>query len=58
VREAELRKTEIEKKRAERAQNKKNIQNARIGEKKSINSDKIDGFRKRARNLQSQICNL
>jgi hypothetical protein len=57
MREAELRRAEIEKKRAERAQNKKNMQNARIGEKRSIDSDEVDGSRKRARNLWSQIRN-
>jgi hypothetical protein len=39
------------------ARSKKNTQNARIGEKRSIDSDRVDGSRKRSRNLRSQIRN-
>jgi hypothetical protein len=45
------------KKRVECAQYKKNIQNTRIGENKSIDNDEIDKSRKRAHNLRSQIGN-
>ena len=58
MRETELRKAEAEKKRAERAQDKKkNSQTAQIGEKRSVDDGEVDGPRKRARNVRSQIRN-
>jgi hypothetical protein len=58
AREAELRKAEAEKKRIKRMQIKKlNSQKAKVGEKRSIDDDEIDGSRKRARIVRSHLNN-
>ena len=57
ARESEKRKAKIERKHAQRAQAKKSFQNAKDGEKRSVDDDEIDGPRKRVRNVRSQIHN-
>ena len=58
AREEELRKIEIEKKRIERMQAKKSSsQKAKVGEKRSIDDDKVDRPRKRARFVRSHLRN-
>jgi membrane protein involved in colicin uptake len=58
AREEELRKIEIEKKRIKRMQAKKSSsQKAKVGEKRSINDDKVDGPRKRVRFVRSHLRN-
>jgi hypothetical protein len=58
AREEELRKIEIEKKRIERMQAKKSSsQKAKVGEKRSIDDDKVDGPRKRVSFVRSHLRN-
>src|SRR5450432_1024598 len=58
MRETELRKIKIEKRRIKRMQAKKSgSQKAKVGEKRSINNDKIDGSRKRVRFVRSHLRN-
>jgi hypothetical protein len=58
AREKELRKIEIEKKRIERMQAKKSSsQKAKVGEKRSIDNNEVDGSRKRVRFLRSHLRN-
>jgi hypothetical protein len=53
-----LRKIEIEKKRIERIQAKKSSsQKAKVGEKRSIDDDEVDGSRKRVRFVRSHLRN-
>jgi hypothetical protein len=54
----ELRKTEVEKKRIERMQAKKsNFQKVKVGEKRLIDDNEVDGSRKRARIVRSHLGN-
>jgi hypothetical protein len=58
TREAELRKIEIKKRRIKRMQAKKSgSQKAKVGEKRSINDDEVDGSRKRVRFVRSHLRN-
>jgi hypothetical protein len=58
TRETELRKIEIEKKRIGRMQARKSSsQKAKIGEKRSIDDDEVDGSRKRVRFVRSHLRN-
>ena len=58
IREAELRKIEIEKRRIGRMQAKKSSsQKAKVGEKRSIDDDEVDGSRKRMRFVRSHLRN-
>ena len=58
TRDTKQRKAETKKERIKYAQNKKsNSQNAKTGEKRSINDSEINKFRKRVHNVQSQIRN-
>jgi hypothetical protein len=58
AREEELRKIEIEKKRIDRMQAKKSSsQKAKVGEKRSIDDDKVDRPRKRVRFVRSHLRN-
>jgi hypothetical protein len=58
AREMELYKTKIGKKRPERAQIKKpKLQKIKVGEKRSIDNNKIDKSRKRARIVRSYLSN-
>ena len=58
TREKKLRKIEIEKKRIKRMQAKKSSsQKAKVGEKRSIDDDKVDGPRKRVRFVRSHLRN-
>jgi hypothetical protein len=58
AREAELRKAEAEKKRIKRMQTKKSsFQKAKVGEKRSIDDNEINGSRKRARIVRSHLNN-
>jgi hypothetical protein len=58
IREAELCKIEIKKRHIRRMQAKKSSsQKAKIGEKRSIDDDKIDGSRKRMRFVRSHLRN-
>src|SRR5450432_2575639 len=58
MRETELRKIKIEKRRIKRMQAKKSgSQKAKVGEKRSINDDEIGGSRKRVRFVRSHLRN-
>ena len=58
MRETELRKIKIEKRRIERMQAKKSSsQRAKDGEKRSINDDEVDKSRKRVRFVRSHLRN-
>jgi hypothetical protein len=58
TREAELRKIEIKKRRIERMQAKKSSsQKAKVGEKRSIDNEEVNGSRKRVRFVRSHLRN-